>query len=130
MVLTPKLETARRLGLLWGAYAVHTRDVESFEDMVAKAKRMALRHHIAAAGDRIILIAGVPFRTPGSTNVLHVVRLTGDELKGYWRISRVAPMRSAVQMQPRRAPAAVEAEREQRADEGPRDRPCLQPQWE
>jgi pyruvate kinase len=44
---------------------------------------MALRHHIAEAGDRIILIAGVPFRTPGSTNVLHVVRLTGDELKGY-----------------------------------------------
>ncbi|MES2753663.1 MAG: pyruvate kinase [Pseudomonadota bacterium] len=83
MVLTPKLETARRLGLLWGAYAVHTRDVESFEDMVAKAKRMALRHHLAKAGDRVILIAGVPFRTPGSTNVLHVVRITGDELKGY-----------------------------------------------
>ncbi len=81
MVLTPKLETARRIGLLWGAHAVHTRDVESFEEMVAKAKRMALRHGLAKAGDRVILIAGVPFRTPGSTNVLHVVRLTGDELK-------------------------------------------------
>lgn len=83
LVLTPKLETARRLGLLWGAHAVHTRDVESFEDMVAKAKRMALRHHVAKAGDRVIVIAGVPFRTPGSTNVLHVVRVTGDELKGH-----------------------------------------------
>ena len=29
------------------------------------------------------LLAGVPFGTPGSTNVLHVVRLIGDELKGY-----------------------------------------------
>jgi pyruvate kinase len=28
------------------------------------------------------MLAGVPFGTPGSTNVLHVVRLTGDELKG------------------------------------------------
>ncbi|MDB5680253.1 pyruvate kinase [Sphingomonas sp. UYAg733] len=83
MVLTPKLETARRLGLLWGTHAVHTRDIESFEEMVAKAKRMALRHNIAKAGDRVILIAGVPFRTPGSTNVLHVVRIIGDELKGY-----------------------------------------------
>jgi pyruvate kinase len=83
MVLTPRLDTARRLGLLWGAYAVHTRDVDSFEDMVAKAKRMALRHKIAKAGDRVILIAGVPFKTPGSTNVLHVVRIIGDELKGY-----------------------------------------------
>jgi pyruvate kinase len=83
LVLTPKLETARRLGLLWGAHAVHTRDVASFEDMVAKAKRMALRHHIAKAGDRVIVMAGVPFGTPGSTNVLHVVRIVGDELKNY-----------------------------------------------
>ncbi len=83
MVLTPKIETARRLGLLWGTHAVHTKDVESFEEMVAKAKRMALRHRLAEAGDSIIVIAGVPFRTPGSTNVLHVVRLLGDELKGY-----------------------------------------------
>ena len=83
LVLTPKLETARRLGLLWGAHAVHTRDVASFEDMVAKAKRMALRHHLAGGGDRAIVMAGVPFGTPGSTNVLHVVRLTGHELKGH-----------------------------------------------
>jgi pyruvate kinase len=82
LVLTPSLDTARRLGLLWGTHAVHTRDVESFEDMVGKSKRMALRHNMAKAGDRVIVMAGVPFRTPGSTNVLHVVRITGDELKG------------------------------------------------
>jgi pyruvate kinase len=81
-VLTPKLATARRLGLLWGVHAVHTRDVHNFEEMVGKSKRMALRHNIAKAGDRVIMMAGVPFGTPGSTNVLHVVRLTGDELKG------------------------------------------------
>jgi pyruvate kinase len=82
LVLTPKLETARRLGLLWGAHAVSTRDVGSFEEMVEKAKRMAIRHGLAKGGDRVIVTAGVPFGTPGSTNVLHVVRLTGDELKG------------------------------------------------
>jgi len=83
LVLTPKASTARRLGLLWGSHAVRTRDIASFEEMVAKAKRMALRHGVAGAGDRVIMMAGVPFGTPGSTNVLHVVRLTGDELKGY-----------------------------------------------
>ena len=83
LVLTPRLETARRLGLLWGCHAVHTRDVESFEEMVAKAKRMALRHRMAEAGDQVVVMAGVPFRTPGSTNVLHVVRIMGDELKGF-----------------------------------------------
>ncbi|MGL4314833.1 MAG: pyruvate kinase [Sphingomonas sp.] len=85
LVLTPKMETARRLGILWGTHAVHTRDVESFEEMVAKGKRMALRHGIAKAGDRVIVMAGVPFRTPGSTNVLHVVQIVGDELKNYER---------------------------------------------
>ena len=82
LMLTPKLETARRSGLLWGVHAVSTRDVASFEEMVAKAKRMALRHGMAKGGDRAIVMAGVPFGTPGSTNVLHVVRLTGQELKG------------------------------------------------
>ncbi len=81
LVLTPSMETARRTGLLWGTFAVRTRDVASFEEMVAKSKRMALRYHIGQAGARLIVMAGVPFGTPGSTNVLHVVRLTGDELE-------------------------------------------------
>jgi pyruvate kinase len=69
------------MGLLWGVHAVHTRDVSSFEEMVAKAKRMALRHRIAQGSDRVVLMAGVPFGTAGSTNVIHVVRLVGDELE-------------------------------------------------
>ena len=44
---------------------------------------MALRHHIAAAGERLVVMAGVPFGVPGSTNVLHVVRVVGDELARY-----------------------------------------------
>jgi pyruvate kinase len=80
LVLTPSPKTARRLGLLWGAHAVRTRDVSSFEEMIGKAKRMALRHGLAKAGQRIIITAGVPFGTPGSTNVVHVARLVGDEL--------------------------------------------------
>ncbi len=81
MVLTPNRHTARRVGLLWGAYAVVTRDVTNFEEMIGKAKRMALRYKMAEAGSRLIVCAGVPFGTPGSTNLLHIVRLTGDELK-------------------------------------------------
>jgi len=80
LVLTPSLKTARRLGLLWGAHAVRTRDVASFEEMLGKSKRMALRHGLARGGERIIVTAGVPFGTPGSTNVIHVARLIGDEL--------------------------------------------------
>ena len=83
LAMTASLEVARRLGLQWGVHAVHTRDVASFEEMVAKAKRMALRHGLAKAGERLVILAGVPFKTAGSTNVLHVVRLAGDELDNY-----------------------------------------------
>ncbi|PZQ24458.1 MAG: pyruvate kinase [Sphingopyxis macrogoltabida] len=83
LILTPKRDAARRMGLLWGAHAVPTKDIGSFEEMIAKGKRMALRHGIAAAGSKLVMMAGVPFGTPGSTNVLHVATLTGDELRGY-----------------------------------------------
>ena len=81
LVLTPSQRTARRTALLWGAYAVTTRDIGSFEEMIAKGKRMALRHGFGDAGSKLIALAGVPFGTPGSTNLLHVVTLVGDELE-------------------------------------------------
>ncbi|MCB2013623.1 MAG: pyruvate kinase [Sphingobium sp.] len=82
LALTPRTGTARRMGLLWGVHAVRTKDIGSFEEMIGKARRMAMRHKLAEAGDKIIVLAGVPFGTPGSTNVLHVAHLRGDELKG------------------------------------------------
>jgi pyruvate kinase len=81
LAMSPSQHTARRMGLLWGVHAVHSRDVSSFEEMVEKAKRMALRHQLAKGGDRVIIMAGIPFGTAGSTNVIHVVRLIGDELE-------------------------------------------------
>lgn len=81
LVLTPSERTARKVGLLWGAHAVRTQDIGSFEEMIGKGKRMALRHGFGTAGSRLITLAGVPFGTPGATNLLHVVTLTGEELK-------------------------------------------------
>jgi pyruvate kinase len=83
LAMSASMTTARRLGLLWGVHAVHTRDVSNFEEMVEKAKRMALRHKLARGGERVVIMAGIPFKTAGSTNVLHVVRLVGDELERY-----------------------------------------------
>lgn len=81
LVLTPSMNTARRVALLWGAHAVATKDIGSFEEMIAKGKRMALRHGFGKAGNKLIALAGVPFGTPGATNLLHVVTLHGNELE-------------------------------------------------
>jgi pyruvate kinase len=72
LALTPNLATARRLALLWGAHCVHLADITSFNDMVQKAVRTAHREQIAGSGERVVITAGVPFGTPGSTNVLRI----------------------------------------------------------
>lgn len=83
IALTPRIDTARRLGLTWGLHSITTKDIEDFETMVAKAKRMALRTALVTGGERIVVTAGVPFGTPGSTNVLHIAWVDGTELDGY-----------------------------------------------
>ena len=88
LVLSPSTAVARRVALLWGAHPVVTRDIHSFEEMIAKGKRMALRHGFGEAGSRLAVMAGVPFGQPGATNLIHVVTLTGDELKTYRRPAR------------------------------------------
>jgi pyruvate kinase len=46
--------------------------VSSFQDMVDKACGLARREGIAARGQRVVVTAGVPFGTPGATNVLRI----------------------------------------------------------
>ncbi len=77
LVLTSNLGTARRLALLWGAHCVHTRDVKSFADMVQRASRIAHREQVAQSGQRIVITAGVPFGTPGATNILRIAWVEG-----------------------------------------------------
>ena len=72
LVLTSNLATARRLAVLWGAHCVHTSDVKNFADMVQKAVRIAHREKIGEIGQRVVITAGVPFGTPGATNILRV----------------------------------------------------------
>jgi len=77
LVLTSKIETARRLAVTWGAHCVQTADVRTFQEMVQKACGIALTEGIAKVGDKIIVTAGVPFGTPGATNVLRIAWVEG-----------------------------------------------------
>lgn len=77
--LTPDVRVARRLALVWGIHAVTAEGVRDFGDMVQKATRLAERDQLAQAGDKAVIIAGVPFGTPGSTNILRIAEI-GDNL--------------------------------------------------
>jgi pyruvate kinase len=73
--LTPSQETARRLAVVWGVHALVTPDAHSMTDTVQKASRAVLQENFAAHDDEIVVIAGVPFGQPGSTNALRVANV-------------------------------------------------------
>ena len=73
--LSAERSTARQLALIWGVHSVHTSEVQGFSDMVEKAVRVAAEEGFATPKDRIVITAGVPFGTTGTTNVLRVARV-------------------------------------------------------
>jgi len=73
--LTPVVETARRLALVWGVKSIVTEDATNVEDMVAKADATVRKLGIAETGDRVAVIAGIPFGRPGKTNTIRIFRV-------------------------------------------------------
>jgi pyruvate kinase len=73
--LTPLLPTARRLALAWGVHSLCTEDVDGVDGMTGRACDTARGDGFAAPGDFIVAIAGVPFGTPGSTNLIRIARV-------------------------------------------------------
>jgi pyruvate kinase len=70
--LTPNLETARRMAVVWGVHALTTPDVHSMTEAVSRAGRVALSEGFAEHGEEIVVTAGVPFGHVGTTNALRV----------------------------------------------------------
>ncbi len=70
--LTPRADTSRKMALVWGVHSVKTEDLNTFRDMVVKAIRVAKTEGFADVGDPLVITAGVPFGTPGATNILRI----------------------------------------------------------
>ncbi|MCA0399259.1 MAG: pyruvate kinase [Proteobacteria bacterium] len=72
LTLTTSAQTARRLALVWGCHAVVGEDPRDVDDMARLGARVAREQEFANPGQRVILVAGVPFGTPGATNMLRI----------------------------------------------------------
>ena len=59
--------TTRRLMLCYGVYSVFTEDKKTFDEAVSTAVAQAMSIGLAKKGQRLVMTAGVPFGTPGST---------------------------------------------------------------
>ena len=66
---------AQQLALVWGTHSVLSADITNVTEMVEKAILAVKDQGFAVAGDRIIIIAGVPFGHTGSTNLLRVAEI-------------------------------------------------------
>ena len=72
IALTSYLSTARRLCLSWGTNCVLTGEVNRFKEAVIAAVRAAIAQDMVSEEDMVVVTAGVPFNTPGTTNILRV----------------------------------------------------------
>jgi pyruvate kinase len=78
LALTPIPETARRLCLVWGTHSVLCEDAESLDDMFSRAGELALETGLAKKGDKVLITAGVPIGTLGTTNLLRIITIGPD----------------------------------------------------
>jgi len=78
LALTPIPATARRLALAWGTHCVLVPDAQSIDEMFSHAGEIACQEGFAKIGDKILISAGVPIGTPGTTNMLRVATVGKD----------------------------------------------------
>ena len=81
IALTPNRATARQLTLVWGVHSVVTKDASDVDDMASRACKFAVREKFAKLGDRIIVVAGVPFGTPGATNMVRIAFVAKEHVE-------------------------------------------------
>ena len=82
LALTPNVSTARRLAFVWGVHAVLTDDARDVNDMVDRACRHAAKDGFAKPGQRVLIMAGIPFGTPGATNMVRIAFVGTDDTDG------------------------------------------------
>ncbi len=73
--MTPRPAIARRLTLAWGVYPVLCHDVADVMEMSTRACQTAKREGMAKSGETIVISAGIPFGTPGTTNLLRIAQV-------------------------------------------------------
>jgi pyruvate kinase len=74
LAVSPRIETVRRLNLLFGVSCVQSPDREDFHELLHDCARLAREHGVARSGDLIGVTAGLPGQKLG-TNLFEVHRV-------------------------------------------------------
>jgi pyruvate kinase len=77
LAFTPERTVRNQLALTWGVETFIVPTVRHTDDMVRQVDGSMLEHGRGRPGDTVVIVAGSPPHTPGSTNLIRVHRL-GD----------------------------------------------------
>jgi pyruvate kinase len=75
LALTPSVQVARNLALVWGIHALVVEPMQEYQDMEATAVRCAAEAGFTRTGDNLVITAGLPLLASGVTNVMRLLRV-------------------------------------------------------
>ena len=70
LALTPNLDTARRMALIWGVEPRVVAEPSDPEELTKVAVDQAVATGLAGPSPRVLILAGLPMGSPGSANIL------------------------------------------------------------
>jgi len=79
IAVSPHEKTVRKLQLVWGVFAIKGASRGDTDTMTQEAMRLALEEKYISEGDLVIVTAGVPIGTTGTTNMIQV-HIAGEAL--------------------------------------------------
>ena len=75
LTVTPIIETARKLTLVWGVKCIVQKDANNLEEMIKMTKAYSKKKKIIKKGEKMVITAGLPLKKLGTTNLIRVIKL-------------------------------------------------------
>lgn len=72
LTITPIIQTARKLSLAWGSLCLLQKEEKDLEQMINSTKITIKKSRLACLGDKVVITAGLPLKTQGTTNLIRV----------------------------------------------------------
>ena len=75
LTVTPIIETARKLTLVWGVKCIVQKDANNLEEMIKMTKKYSKKEKIIKVGEKMVVTAGLPLKKLGTTNLIRVIKI-------------------------------------------------------
>lgn len=73
IALTPNVKTSQKLSICWGIHSLIVDEIFSLSQMLQIVQRKLGK--FLNDNDKVLIVAGIPFRTSGTTNLFHICQI-------------------------------------------------------